>query len=73
MLARCPSRLITGSVREPTQVFTLLETIYHAFDGIARHRRVFKVETIGDCYGAHYASFPVSLPMLPVTFLFSHL
>jgi class 3 adenylate cyclase len=41
-----------SSVREPTQVFTLLETIYHAFDEIARKRRVFKVETVGDCYVA---------------------
>jgi hypothetical protein len=33
-----------------TTVFTLLETIYNEFDQIARRRRVFKVETIGDCY-----------------------
>jgi Adenylate and Guanylate cyclase catalytic domain len=41
-----------SSVRDPTQVFTLLETVYNAFDDIARKRRVFKVETIGDCYVA---------------------
>ena len=41
-----------ASAREPTQVLTLLETIYHAFDKIARRRNVFKVETIGDCYVA---------------------
>ena len=41
-----------SSTREPTQVFTLLETIYHAFDEIANQRRVFKVETVGDCYVA---------------------
>jgi len=41
-----------SSTREPTQVFTLLETIYHAFDGIAQRRRGFKVETMGDCYVA---------------------
>jgi class 3 adenylate cyclase len=29
-----------------------LETLYRAFDDIARKRRVFKVETIGDCYVA---------------------
>ena len=40
-----------SSEREPTQVFQLLETLYHAYDTIARKRRVFKVETIGDCYG----------------------
>jgi hypothetical protein len=41
-----------SSAREPTQVFILLETLYHCFDKIAKHRRVFKVETIGDCYVA---------------------
>jgi hypothetical protein len=41
-----------SSVREPTQVFTLLETIYRGFDAIAKKRGVFKVETIGDCYVA---------------------
>jgi class 3 adenylate cyclase len=41
-----------SSEREPTQVFKLLETIYHAFDKIAKKRKVFKVETIGDCYVA---------------------
>ncbi len=41
-----------SSVREPTQVFIFLETIFQAFDEIARKRRVFKVETISDCYVA---------------------
>jgi class 3 adenylate cyclase len=41
-----------SSEREPAQVFQLLETIYHAFDKIAKKKRVFKVETIGDCYVA---------------------
>jgi len=41
-----------SSAREPTQVFVLLETLYQAFDEIARRRAVFKVETIGDCYVA---------------------
>eukprot|EP00934_Nitzschia_sp_Nitz4_P002441 Nitzschia sp. Nitz4//scaffold68_size99682//91398//95434//NITZ4_004577-RA/size99682-snap-gene-0.6-mRNA-1//1//CDS//3329556632//2436//frame0 len=41
-----------SSVRDPTQVFTLLEAIYAAFDQIAEQREVFKVETIGDCYVA---------------------
>lgn len=36
-----------SSTREPSQVFTLLETIYSDFDEIARRRKVFKVETIG--------------------------
>lgn len=37
------------TVREPSQVFILLETLYHAFDVIAKQRGVFKVETVGDC------------------------
>jgi class 3 adenylate cyclase len=41
-----------SSVREPSQVFTLLETVYHAFDQLAKRRGVFKVETVGDCYVA---------------------
>jgi len=36
--------------RNPKQVFRLLETLYGAFDEIAKRRSVFKVETIGDCY-----------------------
>ena len=36
-------------MREPTQVFTLLETVYSSFDAIAKRRRIFKIETIGDC------------------------
>ena len=39
-------------MRDPTQVFMLLEAIYSAFDVIARRRGVFKVETIGDSYVA---------------------
>lgn len=41
-----------SSTREPAQVFMLLETIYKAFDEIAARRKVFKVETVGDCYVA---------------------
>lgn len=41
-----------SSVRDPTAVFTLLESLYSCFDGIARQLGVFKVETIGDCYVA---------------------
>ena len=39
-----------SSVREPTQVFILLENIYGAFDKIAKKRAIYKVETVGDCY-----------------------
>jgi len=41
-----------SSVRQPTQVFSLLETLFHAFDTIAIRRNIFKVETVGDCYVA---------------------
>ena len=41
-----------SSTRDPTQVFQLLEAIYNAFDEVAKARKVFKVETIGDCYMA---------------------
>lgn len=41
-----------SSSRQPSQVFILLETLYGAFDKIAREMGVFKVETIGDCYVA---------------------
>jgi len=41
-----------ASTREPTQVLRLLETLYGAFDKISHKHRVFKIETIGDCYVA---------------------
>lgn len=41
-----------STVREPGQVFILLETIYGAFDSVAKRRGVYKVETIGDSYVA---------------------
>ena len=31
-------------------MFILLQTVYQAFDALAKRRRVFKVETIGDAY-----------------------
>jgi Adenylate and Guanylate cyclase catalytic domain len=40
-----------SSVRQPSQVFILLETLYYRFDQTAKKFGVFKVETIGDCYG----------------------
>jgi len=41
-----------SSAREPAQFFILLQTVYQNFDYIAKRRRVFKVETIGDSYVA---------------------
>lgn len=55
-----------SSARDPVQVFTLLETIYHAYDEIAKRRRVFKVETVGDCYVAA-AGLPGTFTPLPFT------
>eukprot|EP00934_Nitzschia_sp_Nitz4_P001033 Nitzschia sp. Nitz4//scaffold68_size99682//65007//67537//NITZ4_004572-RA/size99682-snap-gene-0.3-mRNA-1//1//CDS//3329556617//1033//frame0 len=47
-----------SSMREPSQVFTILETLYGAFDQIAKSRKVLKVETVGDCYVAASGSIP---------------
>ena len=52
MLADLEGFTAWSSVREPSQVFTLLETIYAAIDRVAIKREVFKVETVGDCYVA---------------------
>ncbi|KAL9181073.1 hypothetical protein ACHAXT_009878 [Thalassiosira profunda] len=41
-----------SSEREPTQVFQLLESLFSEFDAEARAMKVFKIETIGDCYVA---------------------
>ena len=49
-----------SSARAPADVFRLLETIYGAFDDIARAEKVFKVETVGDCYVA-CAGLPVKV------------
>ena len=50
-----------SSTRDPAQVFILLQTLYEAFDNIAKRRKVFKVETVGslDFKGA-LISFGVS-------------
>ncbi|CAJ1963512.1 unnamed protein product [Cylindrotheca closterium] len=41
-----------SSSRQPSEVFALLESLYGKMDSIAREMKVFKVETIGDCYVA---------------------
>lgn len=41
-----------SSEREPTQVFQLLESLFCEFDAEAKSMKVFKIETIGDCYVA---------------------
>jgi hypothetical protein len=40
-----------SSEREPTQVFQLLEALFQEFDMESQKLGIFKVETIGDCYG----------------------
>ena len=50
-----------SSIREPTQVFTLLENIYRAFDDIARKRGVFKVRPANDMLIPN-----VSIPISPL-------
>lgn len=46
-----------SSSREPAQVFILLQTVYQAFDRIAKQRKVFKVETIGDSVSATISKY----------------
>ena len=41
-----------SSEREPRQVFQLLESLFCEFDAEAKSMKVFKIETIGDCYVA---------------------
>jgi len=41
-----------SSAREPHQVFKLLETLYQTFDTVADKHKVYKVETVRDCYVA---------------------
>lgn len=50
-----------SSVREPTHVFRLLEALYSSFDEIAVRRRVFKVETVGDCKSQKTSRCPTVL------------
>ena len=45
-------RIVKKSTRGPEQVFMLLQTVYQSFDIVAKRHKVFKVETIGDCYVA---------------------
>jgi class 3 adenylate cyclase len=50
-----------SSTRGPEKVFVLLQSLYHRYDQIAKRRKVFKVETIGDCYLA-VAGLPEAQP-----------
>jgi hypothetical protein len=57
-----------SSVRDPAQVFTLLESLYGAIDSLAGRRGVFKVETIGDSYVAVTGESVIILKELCVSF-----
>jgi class 3 adenylate cyclase len=60
-------------MRDPHQVFTLLESIFQAFDAVAKKRGIFKVETIGDCYvGAYSTCASDSFPSAFALTTFSH-
>lgn len=39
-----------SSSRQPQQVFILLEQVFGIFDLIARENKIYKVESVGDCY-----------------------
>ena len=43
-----------SSGRQPSEVFSLLESIYGGFDKLAKKDGVFKVETIGDCVSVSF-------------------
>ena len=43
---------MTHTTHSHISAFRSLETLYQAFDKIAVRRKIFKVETIGDCYVA---------------------
>ena len=66
MFADIPGFASWSLAREPSQVFTLLESIYAEFDRLAHRRKVFKVEVVGDCYvvSGSQNSFLFSLPTL---------
>jgi Adenylate and Guanylate cyclase catalytic domain len=55
-----------SSLRDPSQVFLLLESVYHSFDRIARRLRVFKVETIGDSYVGMYMFFSMYISFFEI-------
>lgn len=58
-----------SSTRDPSQVFTLLQNLYQAFDKVAMRRRVFKVETIGDSCKFHHTQGKSHLTLILTVFL----
>ena len=45
------------SKRDPPEIFSLLETLYGAFDALAARRNVFKVETVSELFLAEAGCF----------------
>jgi len=39
-----------SSARDPSKVFSLLETVFQSFDELAKRQKVFKVESVADSY-----------------------
>ena len=50
-----------SSVREPTQVFKFLDSLFAAFDDLADKRNVLKIETVGDVYGKFHKVIAICL------------
>ena len=57
-----------SAAHTPADVFTMLEAFYSSFDELANKRGVFKVETVGDCYGEwlfiEYARIQMSMMVI---------
>jgi Adenylate and Guanylate cyclase catalytic domain len=68
---RCPHtfHLLFPSLFKSAQ---LLETIYKEFDRIAKRRRVFKVETVGDCYGTSLSTILLCIEQQTPNFKIQH-
>ena len=39
-----------SSTQEPPKVFDLLDIVYGQFESMVKRRRIFKVDTVGDCF-----------------------
>lgn len=60
MTSQCKKSQFLSRVSFLEQVFILLETLYMAFDKIAKARKVFKVETVGEWRSIRLAIMPPS-------------
>lgn len=62
-----------SSVREPSHVFSLLETLYGAFDRLAKRYGIFKVETVGDSYVSALLNFILPCPLENSLLIYNHM